>query len=74
MARLGKQDSEWVAWVIAARASRSTGDTTKAQDFAKRAADLLAGLPAKWGAENYNSYLNRPDIQFVRKQLSESLR
>lgn len=74
LARLGKQDSEWIALVIAARASRSTGDTTKAQGFATRAADLLSGLSAKWGAENYNSYLTRPDIQFVRKQLSESLR
>jgi tetratricopeptide (TPR) repeat protein len=74
LAHLGKQDSEWVACVIAARASRSMGDTTKAQDFAKRAADLLAGLSTKWGAENYNSYLNRPDIQFVRKQLSDVLR
>jgi len=31
LGRLGKQDSEWIAWAIAARASRSTGDTTKAQ-------------------------------------------
>jgi serine/threonine protein kinase/tetratricopeptide (TPR) repeat protein len=72
--RLGKQDSEWIAWVIAARASQSAGDTTKAHSFATRAADRLSGLPTKWGAENYNSYLSRPDIQFIRKQLSESLR
>lgn len=74
LGRLGKQDSEWIALAIAARASRSTGDTTKAQDFARRATDLLSGLPAKWGAENYNAYLSRPDVQFVRKQLSESTR
>jgi serine/threonine protein kinase len=72
--RLGKQDSEWVAWAIAARASRSTGDMTKVHDFAQRATDLLSGLSTKWGVENYNSYLNRPDVQVVRKQLSESIR
>jgi len=74
LAGMGRQDSEWVACVIAARASRSIGDTTKAQDLGRRAADLLSGLSTKWGAENFNSYLNRPDIQFVRKQLSEVLR
>jgi serine/threonine protein kinase/Tfp pilus assembly protein PilF len=74
LAHLGKQDSEWVAWVIAARASRSMGDTAKAQDFARRASDVLAGLSTKWGAENYNGYLNRPDIQSIRKHLSESVR
>ncbi|MCM3905303.1 MAG: tetratricopeptide repeat protein [Pyrinomonadaceae bacterium] len=74
LGRVGKQDSEWVALAIAARASRSAGDATKAQEFARRAEDLLNGLSTKWGAENYNGYLSRPDIQFVRKQLSESLR
>jgi serine/threonine protein kinase/Flp pilus assembly protein TadD len=74
LAQLGKQDSEWVAWVIAARASGSMEDTTKAQDSAKRASDLLSGLSTKWGAENYKGYLSRPDIQFIRKQLSESMR
>lgn len=74
LARVGKQDSEWVAWAIAARASQSTGDKTKAQDFATRASDVLSGLATRWGAENYNGYLSRPDIQFVRKQLSELTR
>lgn len=74
LGRVGKQDSEWVAWAIAARASRGTGDKTKAQGFATRAEDLLSGLATRWGAENYNGYLSRPDIQFVRKQLSESIR
>lgn len=72
--RLGKQDSEWLAWAIAAQASRSTGDITNAQGFATRASDLLSGLSTKWGAENYTSYLSRPDVQTVRKQLSESFR
>ena len=71
LARLGKQDSEWIAWLIAARASRSSLDVTKEREYATRAADLLSGLQQKWGKENYESYLNRPDIQEFRKQLSE---
>ena len=72
LSRLGKEDSQWIAWAIAARASHN--DKSKALDFATRATDVLAGLATKWGAENYDGYLNRPDIQFVRKQLSESIR
>lgn len=74
LARLGKQDSEWIAWLIAARASRNTGDETREREYATRASDLLSGLQQKWGKENYESYLNRPDIQDFRKQLSETLR
>jgi len=70
-AQAGKQDSEWLAWLVAARASRSAGDTQKAQEYATRAQDLLSGLQQKWGTDNYNFYLNRPDVQFSRKQLSE---
>jgi tetratricopeptide (TPR) repeat protein len=74
LAGLGKQDFEWIAWLIAARASRSSGDGTKAREYAARAADLLAGLQQKWGNENYDGYLNRPDIESFRKQLGEMFR
>lgn len=74
LSRLGKQDSEWLAWLIAGRASRATGDEARAHEYGTQAANLLAGLQQKWGAENYEGYLNRPDIQFFRKQLSELLR
>jgi tetratricopeptide (TPR) repeat protein len=69
--RLGKQDSEWLALLIAARASGQAGDTTKAQEYAARAESLLSGLEQQWGNDYYRSYLTRPDIQFSRKQLSE---
>lgn len=68
--RLGALDREWVAWLIAARASQSAGQTQESTEYAIRAENLLRGLQQKWGAENYNSYLNRPDIQFYRKWLS----
>ena len=70
-ARAGRMDSEWLAWLIAARASRGTGDSQKSFEHAARAQQLLSELQQKWGNENYNSYLNRPDVTFSRKHLSE---
>ena len=70
-ARFGKQDQEWLAWLVAARASRNMGDTQKADEYASHAESLLSGLQQKWGGDNYNTYLNRLDVQFSRKQLSE---
>jgi serine/threonine protein kinase/Flp pilus assembly protein TadD len=70
-ARLGKQDLEWLAWLVAARASQGSRDTQKAREYASRAEKLLSGLQQKWGDDNFNTYVNRPDVQFSRKQLSE---
>ncbi|HEY2975354.1 MAG TPA: tetratricopeptide repeat protein [Pyrinomonadaceae bacterium] len=70
-ARSGKADREWLALLIAARASRSAGDSQKASEYSSDAKALLAALQQKWGNDNYNSYLNRPDVKFSRKQLSE---
>jgi hypothetical protein len=69
-ARLGALDHEWVAWLIAARASQSSGQTQGAQEYAAHAESVLGTLQQKWGADNYNSYLNRRDIQSYRKWLS----
>jgi len=71
--RFGKQDSEWLALLIAARARKNDGDAAQARDFASRAETLLAGLQQKWGDTSYQSYLTRPDIQFYRSQLNELL-
>jgi serine/threonine-protein kinase len=70
-ARVGRQESEWRAWLIAALASRRAGDETKAREYATRAADLLIGLGKKWEANAYGSYLTRPDVQYARTQLKE---
>jgi serine/threonine protein kinase/Tfp pilus assembly protein PilF len=67
--RLGALDHEWVAWLVAARASQSTRDTQKALEYAARAEAGLGGLQQKWGADNYNSYLKRRDIQLYLKWL-----
>ncbi|MDQ2975957.1 MAG: tetratricopeptide repeat protein [Acidobacteriota bacterium] len=72
-ARFGKQDSEWLACLIAGWASRGGGDNTKAREYASSAEQLLSGLEQKWGKDNYDTYLNRADVQFSRKHLSELL-
>lgn len=69
--RAGQQASEWRAWLVAARASRRANDQTKAREHASRAAQLLASLAEKWTAEVYNSYLARPDVRYLRKQLND---
>ncbi len=68
-ANAGQRDSEWRAWLIAARAGQRLGDATKAHQYASRAADVLSGLQQKWGTETFNKYSARPDVQFGRKQL-----
>jgi len=70
-ARAGRRDCEWLAWLIAARASKASGDIDKARQFATKAQEILSGIQQQWGNDHYNSYLNRPDVQLTRKQLSE---
>jgi hypothetical protein len=68
-ARLGQIESEWQAWLAAAQASENLGDKTDAREYAMRAKDTFEKLEQRWGGEDYKSYLGRPDIQRLRKQL-----
>jgi tetratricopeptide (TPR) repeat protein len=70
-ARSGQHASEWRAWLLAARAARRLKTEAKASEYASRAAQTLSSLETKWGAEVYNRYLTRPDVQYTRKQLNE---
>lgn len=72
-ARVGQQDSEWRALLIAALASRSAGDRAKAQEYATQAAAVLLALQQKWGAAIYDKYHRRNDVQYLRKRLDEML-
>ena len=72
-AQSAQHDSEWRAWVIAARASGLTSDRSMAMDYASRADALCSGLKQTWGVEAYESYLRRPDIRTYRKQISQIL-
>ena len=70
-ARLDQPASEWQALLIAARASQTLADKRAARDYAERARDTLSKLEQRWGSENYNTYLSRPDVQRFRKQLEQ---
>ncbi|MCA1616540.1 MAG: tetratricopeptide repeat protein [Acidobacteria bacterium] len=70
-ARAGQPESEWRAWLAAARASRRAKDEAAARQYAARAAAALEALAQKWGREIFQSYQARPDVQAWRRQLSE---
>lgn len=72
-ARSGQQDSEWRALLMAARASQLAGDNSNAQTYASRAETLCEGLRERWGADPYEGYLRRPDIQRYRHQIDQIL-
>lgn len=71
LARLGRRHSEWRAWLIAAQAEQR--GQTKAREYAARGATLLAAMEKALGADEYKSYLSRPDVQRDRKQLEKLL-
>ncbi|MDQ2855672.1 MAG: tetratricopeptide repeat protein [Acidobacteriota bacterium] len=71
--RLGKQDSEWRALLMGARAEQLLSNTGKAAEYAARAAGIFSALEQKWGGEYYASYQTRRDIQRYDKQLKTLL-
>ena len=72
-AQSGQKDSEWRTLLIAARASDLAGDKSAARDYATRADAVCNALSQVWGAESYENYLRRTDIQTYRKQLGQIL-
>ena len=67
----GQKDSEWRALLIAGRASDQAGDKSATQSYVTRANQACNELQQKWGADAYESYLRRPDIQIYRRQLAQ---
>ncbi|HEX6284335.1 MAG TPA: tetratricopeptide repeat protein [Pyrinomonadaceae bacterium] len=61
-------ESEWRAWVIASRASAKLGDKNKAEEQFQNALNVRSKLEQRWGAEAFNKYSTRPDIQALYKQ------
>ena len=70
-AQNGQLASDWLAWLVAARASQRAGDVTKAREYAAKARAALENIQQKWGGEAYNGYINRLDVQYSRRQLSQ---
>jgi tetratricopeptide (TPR) repeat protein len=73
-ARHGQQDSQWRAWLVAARANSLLGEREKARDDALNARARLSDLEQRWGAEAYSIYSSRPDVQHFRNQLDQILK
>jgi len=71
--RMGQLDSEWRAWLIAARAGQQLGDKSATREYAANANSRLVSLENRWGQEVYYGYLSRKDIQYSRKQLEQLL-
>lgn len=71
LVNLGKQSSEWRAWLIAARASKLLGNVAASREYASRAAERLSSMKQRWTAEAYAGYLARPDIQRFHNQLDQ---
>ncbi|HEX8472670.1 MAG TPA: tetratricopeptide repeat protein [Pyrinomonadaceae bacterium] len=71
-ARFGHQETEWRAWLLAGLASQRLNDSDAARERLTRARTLLENLQQKWGADYFNTYLSRPDIQSYRKQLEQA--
>lgn len=71
--RAGNKDGEWVAWLVAARASRTLGDGQKMHEYAERAQKALDSIQPQWGNDNYSSYLARPDIKLLHTMLTQLL-
>jgi len=69
--KLHKHESEWRAWLIAARASRRLGDNGTAAEQLANTDKLLAALRDQWGTEEYENYTSRADIAVYRRQLAE---
>jgi len=72
--RFGKTDSEWRAWLLAAKASALLRQEVNAREYASYANERLSELEQRWGAEAYKGYLARSDVMHFRKQLDQLLK
>jgi tetratricopeptide (TPR) repeat protein/predicted Ser/Thr protein kinase len=70
-AHSGQRESEWRAWLVAARAAARANKPDAARDYASHAAAALDELKRAWGDEVFNTYQARPDVQLWRKQLND---
>ncbi|HEX8072725.1 MAG TPA: protein kinase [Pyrinomonadaceae bacterium] len=69
-ARAGSLDSDWRAWLVAARAAAHAGHAEQAHDYAARARQVLAEFQQSWGPGEYERYLTRPDVLLAQTQLN----
>ena len=68
-----QHSSEWQAILARARAVGQLGDKERARQLSQQALTILQGIEKEWQGELYQSYLNRPDIVELRRQLNAML-
>ncbi len=68
-ARFGQPASRWRAQAVAALASQKSGDGNKAQEYARQANTSISALQQAWGKNNCDSFLSRPDVRRLQRQL-----
>lgn len=68
-AKGGQQESEWRAWLVTARANKRLGAKQVAAEQRAQGKQVFSQLQQKWGAQIFERYLARPDIQVYYKQL-----
>jgi tetratricopeptide (TPR) repeat protein/tRNA A-37 threonylcarbamoyl transferase component Bud32 len=67
----GQLESEWRAWIVAARSIRAGGDVASAADCLARARACMSKLRDQYGAEAFAGYSSRPDIQDLVRLTTE---
>jgi serine/threonine protein kinase len=59
---VGRLESAWRAWILAAQASHQTGDTAGARHQASEGLNVLRQIENDWGQIDFKTYIARPDI------------
>lgn len=72
-ARAGRVDMEWRALAVAGLAARRAGSNERADEHLAQAAALLPQFERRWGAEMTKSFLARPDVQKLRRDIDSNL-
>lgn len=62
---------QWQSFAVAAQASYILGDKAKAKEYAAQSNQFLSELEKTFGAENYQTYLVRRDVQVYLNQLEK---
>src|SRR5262249_42262073 len=66
----GQHSSEWQAVLARARAVARLGDQERSQQLGRQALVLFQGLEKEWQTEFYQSYIHRPDVVELSRQLN----
>ncbi len=64
-----QRESEYLSLLSLAKISRANKDAVNSKKFAQQAMDIVSGLEHTYSAQQYKTYLSRPDVRDVSAQL-----